>query len=228
MIWSQCFRKKPILAFGLASLLMVFGQAGLWAQSLGGGLMYSSYLPFTSLYNVLETKNTSIDFTSLSPNFQLEKGSVMHYAPGGAISSAYAVKGVLMSFDIGIMGGAGPDNIIPDFPIRPFISLGTSYKFLDTPILGLYGTVSLYFDFGYGVGENSYKFSHLLTLLRVGTGISLKILPKLEIFAQAQLGIGLQVEKISLESINGNEIYSGTYLMVPVALFPEMGLRIWL
>ncbi|MEM9424083.1 MAG: hypothetical protein AAF975_04765 [Spirochaetota bacterium] len=222
---ERCFRKCLYLSiFGL----MFFAPAGfLWAQTTGVGLMYSSYLPFTSIYNNLQTKNEVTGLETSTIGFEFGKGDIMHYAPGVAITSAFAYQGLLTSIDLGVMGGAGADNIIPAFPVRPFISLNAGYKFTPTGIpLGIYGIAGIYVDFAIGVGKLGYEFIHFLGYFRLGPGISLK-LGKMEIFAQAQFAIGLQMEDISLRSKAGNPIYEGVFMMVPIALFPEAGVRFW-
>ncbi len=224
---SQKKSLRTVQVLGLLCLLSLLLQPGLWAQSMGGGLMYSSYLPFTSLYNDFKTKNKTTDTKTEHSSFQFPKDAVLHYAPGGALTSVFAVKGWLYSFDLGLMLGPGPDNIIPNFPVRPFIGANVAVKFVKTPVIGVYGIFGLYFDFALGKGKSSYDFFHMLLYLRGGTGFSFKFGPKVELFAQVQFGIGLQVEAITLESKAGNNIYDGTFIMVPIALFPELGVRFW-
>ena len=222
----QCFGLLRMLGF--AWLLFLVSQASLWAQSYGGGLMYSSYLPFGSIYNSLRTQNTVTNYEATTSNFVFGKNDIAHYAPGIAITGAYALSGFLTSIDLGIMAGPGrKSNIIPDFPVRPFIALNAGYKFTPSQFpVGVYLLGGAYLDFALGEGKNSYQFLHLLMFLRLAPGVSLK-LNVLEIFAQVQIGVGIQMEKITLESKAGNEIYDGTFVMLPVALFPEIGVRFW-
>ena len=217
---------SPTLRFILWILLAFLAQKGLQAQSYGGGAMYSSYLPFGSLFNELETEN-SITGTSARTAFKFGKKDVIHYSPGGALSFTYALSGILMSADLGLMGGPGPDKSIPNFPVRPFAAFNFGSKFITAGIFSLYGVLGLYIDFAFAEGKNNYDFFHFMGFFRLGPGISLKLPPRLEFFVQLQFGIGIQAEQISLESKAGNQLYESTFLMVPVAMFPEFGIRIW-
>ena len=210
------------------ALLPFLGQKTLEAQSLGGGAMYSSYLPFGSIYNELETKNSTTGVTSRVPGFKFGKKDVLHYSPGGAVSFAYAFSGLLMTADIGLMGGPGPNKSIPNFPVRPFLAVNFGGKFIEAGIFSLYGVLGFYGDFAIGKGKNNYDFLHFMAFFRAGPGVSLKLPPRLEFFVQVQLGIGIQGEMISLESKAGNTISESFFLMVPVAMFPELGIRIWM
>ena len=215
------------ILLGALALLPFLEPQSLQAQSYGGGAMYSSFLPLGSAYNELETKNSATGVTSRVPRFKFGKKDVIHYSPGGALSFVYALSGLLMSADIGIMGGPGPDKSIPDFPVRPFLALNFGGKFVEAGIFSLYGVLGFYGDFAVGKGKNNYDFFHAMAFFRAGPGISLKLPPRLEFFVQVQLGIGIQGEQISLESKAGNTISESFFFMVPVALFPELGIRIW-
>ncbi len=222
------FRKRWLLAFSLSCFLFTISQVSLVAQSYGGGLMYSSYLPLASLYNILKVENKALD--KISPpvkGFKFDEKDIVHYAPGVGFTGAFALSGLLTALNLGIMAGSGKDNIIPDFPIRPFISVDAGYKFTPAGLpIGFYGVAGLYFDFALGRGKSNYDFLHLLSFFRLGPGISLKI-QRLEVFAQVQIAFGIQMETISLESKAGNELYNATFLMVPFAIFPELGVRFW-
>ena len=93
-------------------------------------------------------------------------------------------------------------------------------------ILRLYIIAGLYGDFAIGKGKSNYDFIHLLSYVNVGPGVSMKF-DKLEIFAQVRVGVGVQAEIISLDTKSGENLYDATYIMVPVALFPELGVRMW-
>ena len=222
------FRKKWLLALSLSSFLFTIPQVSLVAQSYGGGLMYSSYLPLASLYNLLTVENKAINKAHVVQGFKFAEKDIIHYAPGFALTGAFALSGLLTTLNIGLMAGPGKDdNIIPNFPVRPFVSVDAGYKFTPAGLpIGIYGVAGLYFDFALGPGKNSYDRFHLLGFFRLGPGISLKI-QRLEVFAQVQLAIGVQMETISQTSKAGNELYDATFIMVPFAIFPELGVRFW-
>ena len=96
-------------------LLFLLSQANLWGQSYGGGLFYTSYLPFGSIYNVLTTENKLTGAARLTQGFEFKSKDVVHYAPGVGITNMVAIKGLLTAFNFGIIAGAGPNNIIPKF-----------------------------------------------------------------------------------------------------------------
>ena len=222
-----CWNYNKFWLMSALVLLPFLAQQSLMAQTLGGGAMYSSYLPFGSVYNVLETKNSTTGITNQVRSFRFGKKDVLHYSPGGALSFAYALNGILMTADLGLMGGPGPNKSIPDFPLRPFLAVNFGGKFVEAGIFSLYGVLSFYGDFAVGKGKNNYDFFHAMGFVRLGPGISLKLPPRLEFFVQVQFGIGIQGEQINLESKAGNIISENFFFMVPVAMFPELGIRIW-
>ncbi len=209
------------------SLFLALSQAGLGAQSSGSGLMYSSYLPFGNIYNEIRTENSLTNSTSETKNFRLGKNDVTHYSPGGAISWVYALSGWMTSLDVGLMGAPGPHKTIPNFPVRPFIGFSFATKLINTMFVGIYGIGGFYLDLAFGEGRENYQFTHFMGFFRMGPGVSFRLIPVVELFVQVQLGIGIQSETITLESSAGNTLYDGTFFMVPVAIFPELGVRFW-